>query len=72
MVEVFCDKDDAHGGHKFHDDCDPGSPRVYCPGRTPAEVQYGRAPGDMHEPKPYTGEMDSNDDSYDHLHPYVD
>ncbi len=32
-----------------------------------------RHPGDMHEPKPYpTESLHFCDDSYDHLHPYVD
>jgi len=30
--------------------------------------EYDRNPGDMHEPKPYTGELEWSDD----LHPFVD
>lgn len=72
MGERYCGVDDVHDGHSFLADDEPSSPRRYCAGRTSAEVQYGRAPGDMHEPKPYTGELDLGDDGSDLLHPFVD
>lgn len=71
-MDRFCGVDDAHGGHQFVADDEPGEPRRYCPGRAPHEVQYGRAPGDMHEPPPYTGDLDYRDDGSELLHPFVD
>lgn len=72
MPERFCGTDDVHGGHRFVANDEPGSPHRYCPGLAPHEVQYGQNPGDMHEPKPYTGEVEWENDGSELLHPFVD
>lgn len=39
---------------------------------TEERPEEGRAPGDMHEPPPYTGDLDYRNDGSELLHPFVD